>query len=367
MVTPAQVLATVDKWSLGLLRSDMTTQVTEINAAQSLINGDGSTVYGTGDPVFISALGVPNKNMAAAADPDIQNKAVWKIGFGALYGYFTRNTGFATLDAYLTNANATPYTCLPGPNTAYQYWLVNGKNNQIRLSPSNVFAPQTNFGAAVVGAGPSIVYTDAFGVPTANNTSAVQTLTLVATGGTFVPKDGLGHSAAAQAWNVSAATLQAAMTGLTGVGAGNLAITGPNGGPFVCAAQGALAASTIHAFAVDGSALTGGGHSASWAQTVVGGAQGYCPVADLRANVTVNINNTLTITVTGKGWDAAGVAHTGRTWTIVLDNLNAGQHADATPTIGGDRLAQITGVAISAGAATAGAFTLDSVLERIIS
>ena len=98
----------------------------------------------------------------------------------------------------------------------------------------------------------------------------------------------------------------------------------------------------------------------------VGGHQGYAPSTGLVANVTTAINGTLTVTLTASGWNAAGAAVTGRTWTAALSSVAAGAAAvNFTPAVAGDRISQITAIA-GAGAATAGAFNLVSVLERVV-
>jgi len=94
--------------------------------------------------------------------------------------------------------------------------------------------------------------------------------------------------------------------------------------------------------------------------------QGYTAAPGVQAQVTTAVNGTLTITVTGTGQNAAGAAVSGRTWTGVLSSKTVGQVVTLTPTIAGDRIYSVTGVS-GTGTATAGAFNLNSVLERVVS
>lgn len=94
--------------------------------------------------------------------------------------------------------------------------------------------------------------------------------------------------------------------------------------------------------------------------------QGYTAAPGVTANITATVNGTLTVTLTANGQNAAGAVVTGRTWTAVLSSAAAGATVTFTPAVAGDRIAAIT-AASGSGAATAGAFTLNSVLERIVS
>jgi hypothetical protein len=95
-------------------------------------------------------------------------------------------------------------------------------------------------------------------------TSAVQTITVTATAGTFTISF-MGATTAALAYNASAATVQSALTALSPIGAGNVLVTGS--GSYVVTFAGTLATTPVPAFTVDGSALTG---TVTVAQTVVG-------------------------------------------------------------------------------------------------
>lgn len=78
-------------------------------------------------------------------------------------------------------------------------------------------------------------------------------------------------------------------------------------------------------------------------------------------HVSVSINGTAAVTVTGK--NQAGTA--GRTWTGTGDSVAAPNTFALTPTVGTDRLREVTGIA-SVGTATAGTFHVQSIIERSI-
>ena len=94
--------------------------------------------------------------------------------------------------------------------------------------------------------------------------------------------------------------------------------------------------------------------------------QGYVPAKGVSLTVTTAINGTLTVTLTGNGTTAAGATVTGRTWTGTLSSLAAGSVVVLTATTTGDRINHVTAI-VGAGAATAGAFTVNSVIERVVS
>ncbi len=122
-----------------------------------------------------------------------------------------------------------------------------------------------------------------------------------------------------------------------------------------------------------GAGVVGSGGAVAWTPgpspssiPQVNGAntQGYTASKGLTATVTTAIGGTLTLTVTGSGRSATGAAVTGRTWTAALDNQAAGAIVALVPAVAGDRIAAITSVAGS-GAAASGAFSLQSILERV--
>ncbi len=86
------------------------------------------------------------------------------------------------------------------------------------------------FGKEVVASGPGKV----------SATSAVQTLTVTATGGNYTLSFG-GKTTAELAFNASAATIQSALTGLTSIGAGNATVSETGAGVFKITFAGALA------------------------------------------------------------------------------------------------------------------------------
>ncbi len=100
-------------------------------------------------------------------------------------------------------------------------------------------------------------------------------------------------------------------------------------------------------------------------QTPGQSAQGYSAAPGISALVTAAISGTLTATLTAFGQNAAGQAVAGRLWTAVLDNAAAGSAVAFIPQVAGDRLHGITSL-VGTGTATAGAITLNSMLERVV-
>jgi len=94
--------------------------------------------------------------------------------------------------------------------------------------------------------------------------------------------------------------------------------------------------------------------------------QGYTAAPGAALSITAAINGTLTLTLTTTGQNAAGQAVSGRTWTAVLDNAAAGVTIVFVPAVAGDRIYSAAGI-VGAGAATAGAFSINSMLERVVS
>lgn len=104
------------------------------------------------------------------------------------------------------------------------------------------------------------------------------------------------------------------------------------------------------------------------ANNVGAGAQGYTPSLGIACVITTTINGTLVITVTGNGVTSAGVTFTGHTYNITLSSATAGQTISLNPLTSGDRISQVTAIAKSGSpSATAGAFTVNSILERVVS
>jgi hypothetical protein len=81
------------------------------------------------------------------------------------------------------------------------------------------------------------------------------------TGGTFTLTWNFGAgnvTTGTIAYNATAAAVQTAVAALTGVGAGNVVVTGPNGGPWFVNFTGTLANTAIAVGTLNGSGLTGG-------------------------------------------------------------------------------------------------------------
>ena len=388
-VTLAEQIKHFDDWSASY---NLMTGLGAASARLTLagvqdIQGDGATYFGVGDVPYISIVGAANIAAALAALPTTVTPNVYNGLFAAFTSWMKGAYGntYSTLDSYLIAGNLAAYTAgttlpaLVSPTTATQYYLYNKQVAASNLTPSNVFAPSTAFGTVAVGAGAgAAAYTDSLSIPPANNTNAVKTITITAaTGGTFTLTVG-GNTTGAISWSATNATLLAnittALNALANIGAGQVVVTAgtlaAGLGTILVTFGGTLSSTTVGAMSAT-SSLTGGGASVTVAQTIIGGLQGYTPAPGFTATVGgTAVNNTLTLTITGNGWDKYGVPQTARTWTLVVAATSgglaiAGVTAAATPTVAGDRIGQITGVSGS-GAATAGTLTINSTIERVI-
>ena len=84
----------------------------------------------------------------------------------------------------------------------------------------------------------------------------VQVVTIAATGGTFTLTYS-GQETGALAFDVTAAQLQAQLEALGRIGAGNVAVSGPDGGPFELRFGGELTGKNVDVVEPDGAALEG--------------------------------------------------------------------------------------------------------------
>ena len=94
--------------------------------------------------------------------------------------------------------------------------------------------------------------------------------------------------------------------------------------------------------------------------------QGYTGAKGCTANASAPISGGLSVTLTAAGQNAAGQPVAGRTWTADLSNAPAGASVPFVPAVAGDRIYDVT-AAVGIGPAASGAFSLNSVLERIVS
>lgn len=115
-----------------------------------------------------------------------------------------------------------------------------------------------------------------------HGTDEVQTVTVtgIPTGGTFTLTYA-GVASVAIAYNAAGATVQAALEGITGIGAGNVTVTGT--GPYTVTFKNVLGGLDVSPLALGTNALTGGtAPSVSVVETTPGVAAGSpCPYADL--------------------------------------------------------------------------------------
>ena len=84
----------------------------------------------------------------------------------------------------------------------------------------------------------------------------VQVVTVTATGGTFTLYYS-GLETGPLAWDAAAAEVQAALEALSRIGAGNVAVSGPDGGPFEVRFGGELTGKNVDVVAPDGELLDG--------------------------------------------------------------------------------------------------------------
>lgn len=116
----------------------------------------------------------------------------------------------------------------------------------------------------------------------AAGTSEVQTVTITGspTGGTFTLTYS-GQTTSSIAYNAAASAVQSALTALSNIGSGNVAVTGSAGGPYTVTFQGSLAHTNVAQMTATGS-FTGGTSPAVTVSTGTGGANahyvnGYIP------------------------------------------------------------------------------------------
>lgn len=95
--------------------------------------------------------------------------------------------------------------------------------------------------------------------PLPKGVSAVQTVSIGGgpTGGTFTLSF-VNQPTVPIAFDADAPTVQAAINGLSAIGAGNVTVTGNNGGPYTVTFGGTLATTPVPTLGADASGLTGG-------------------------------------------------------------------------------------------------------------
>ncbi len=172
-------------------------------------------------------------------------------------------------------------------------------------------------------------------------TSEVQTVTVVATGGTFTLSFN-GQTTAALAYNATAAQVQTALTGLSSIGNGNVAVT-LAGNTYTVTFQGTLANENVSALAIDGTNLKvnpsasvavqtpGGSQSEVQTLTVLAGGgtftlsfNGQTTTALAFNAAASDVQNALTA-LSNIGTGNVAVTLTGNTYTITFQGTLANQ------------------------------------------
>lgn len=129
-----------------------------------------------------------------------------------------------------------------------------------------------------------------------SSTNEVQTVTVTGspTGGTFTLTYA-GQTTAAIAYNASNTTVRTSLEALSTIGTGNVAVTGPNGGPYVVTFQGALADQNVAQMTASGASLTGGTSPGVTVATTTGGTSALTVAGSAGGPYTVtfgsNFNN----------------------------------------------------------------------------
>ncbi|WP_280319880.1 hypothetical protein [Nocardia wallacei] len=113
---------------------------------------------------------------------------------------------------------------------------------------------------------------------TQGNANEAQTVTVTGspTGGTFTLTYS-GQTTSAIAYNASASTVQTALAALSNIGAGNVAVTGSNGGPYTVTFQGTLGSKNVAQMTASGASLTGGTSPGVTVATSTAGVTGHYP------------------------------------------------------------------------------------------
>ena len=243
---PSQILAYLDVIQGSSFTADAAARLSALQGLPGLlVGGDGSpgnTQYGAGDGPFILGAYPPFQSMIAAAQPDTISKSIYNGFFFWLDGWFAANTAAlkvenrpaVTLDLYASYQNAQARGIfLVGPGVAALYFLFRSKTAAALMTPGNVFAPVTQFGAATVGANAAVAYVSQASIRTANDavnllqgytpapglsasvTTAIGgtlTITVVASG-----QDAGGNAVAGRTWtavldNLAAGTAPVALT-----------------------------------------------------------------------------------------------------------------------------------------------------------
>jgi YD repeat-containing protein len=169
----------------------------------------------------------------------------------------------------IANYTGGPLTNDSNRTVAYAY---DGSNHVVTATATNVLPGATTtttqqtqfFYGVTTDTGSDINSNDILAAtlypdPTTGQATTDQQVTVSGspTGGTFTLSL-RGRTTGAIDYNATAAVVQAALQGLTTVGAGNVQVTGPNGGPWHVHFTGALAGTYVPNLTADGTHLMGG-------------------------------------------------------------------------------------------------------------
>src|SRR5215471_14292776 len=227
-----------------LYRVEFTGALANTDVAQMTANTGSLTATGTVSVVIDGAAGGPVNEVQTLTVSATTNGGTYTLTFGG-----------ATTSALAWNAPAaTVQTALQGLSSIGAGNVTVAGANPYTLTFAGTLAA-TN--VALVAADSSLL--------TAPGQSEVQTVHIDADAGTFrLSLDGVNYTAA-QAYNVSAATLQTALEGLAAIGAGNVLVelAYPN---YRLTFQGALALQDVALLSGDASALTQTADTLTFAQ-----------------------------------------------------------------------------------------------------
>jgi hypothetical protein len=356
---------------IGLAVTTFQPGIDVTNLICAMLSGQLSTIFGTTDPDQFGEWLPYSQGLTKASGASTINAAGQSVSgaftgfgvgggsFGAGSGFLSRNAEYANfiswingskriisshasqdgisgvvdLNSYATYFNTiTPYQMLYTPAFAAAYWYANNGGQQ--LLPANVFAPAEMQLA-------TFTYTGVNAGTLSNNASTNWPTTNGYSSPAPVNTGGQGTS-----WRSTWSSITAYVT------------------------KDVVVYNNVYYVAVAGSTnITPGTDITKWVINTFGNnlylggmpvAQAFAPINVPACRITVTINGTGVVTVTGV--NQAGTA--GRTWTATISSATAGTLINLVPTVPGDRLNGVPTAIAAAGTATAGAFNVVTTAER---